>query len=50
MHLWLKNDCDMISCYVSYVVHYGLGSYDDDFVSDRTFYLDIMVTIAYSQH
>jgi hypothetical protein len=37
----------MISCYVSYVAHYGLGNYDDDFVLDRTFYLDTMATEAY---
>jgi hypothetical protein len=44
----LENECDMISCYVSYVVHYELGSYDDEFVPDRTFYLDAMATEAYS--
>jgi hypothetical protein len=28
------NECDMISCCGSYIVHYGLGYYYDDFVPD----------------
>jgi hypothetical protein len=48
MHFCL-NECDMISCCGSYIVHHGLGYYYDDFVLDRNFYLGAMATEAYSQ-